>query len=840
MKKFLLLFFLALSTTAIAQEVISGVVRDRDTGSPLPFSNIVTDTEQGTITDAEGKFEIENPEENIGSLTISYIGYSQETISVSSEEHYYTIQLSPSPQRLQEVVVRGGENPAIDIMRKTLKNRKRNMPEKKLESFSFKAYNRLLVTANPDSISGRIDSIYKEEKGKKIFVKPDSTNYLLKKELSRSHLYLSEKVSEYRFNTQKGKRETVLATKMAGFREPLYEILAIQMQSFSFYDNHYAILGTKYPGPVTPRAFASYHYKLLDTVVDKETGRPAYMIHYYPKEKRKTAGIEGVLYIDTLSYAMQKGIAQLKAIINIDASQTFHYFPEQDLWFPASRQIKIIRGKNQEGISLLGVSFTDFGKKQEDSTNISTRQDISRNIHFISREENFDYRFNIPLTIKGKGIAMEIEDNAHLRTEDYWNGFRRTPLTQRGQQTYEVLDSVVRTNNAERKINLARKLIKGYYPLKYVDLDLRYLLKYNSYEGFRVGMGAVTNTDFSSKYRLKAYAVYGTKDKKIKFGVEAAARLAKISNTWIGLSYMDDLVETGGTEFISEARSFSLFEPRLFNITMFHKTRRSSAFLEHDITAKIGAKLRLSQSNIIPAYNYFYLHNGASYHHFKLTEATLALQWNPFSRYMQTRHGKATMKNEYPNFTVQVTRAMSNLLEGDFDFTKIDFRGVYEYQHPNRSKTSLLATGGLAYGDLPITQLYQASPNQPGGEAILQRFSVAGRNSLETMYFNEFYSDRYLMLQLKHQTNRFKIVGPIKPELVLISRFALGSVTHSEKHIGINVQSFNKGYLESGFELNKIFKGFGLSAMYRYGAYQLPRFDENISFKFTYYMSLGF
>src|SRR5690606_32289385 len=110
----------------------------------------------------------------------------------------------------------------------------------------------------------------------------------------------------------------------------------------------------------------------------------------------------------------------------------------------------------------------------------------------------------------------------------------------------------------------------------------------------------------------------------------------------------------------------------------FHKTRRSSAFLEHDITAKIGAKLRLSQSNIIPAYNYFYLHNGASYHHFKLTEATLALQWNPFSRYMQTRHGKATMKNEYPNFTVQVTRAMSNLLEGDFDFTKIDFRGVYE------------------------------------------------------------------------------------------------------------------------------------------------------------------
>ena len=96
------------------------------------------------------------------------------------------------------------------------------------------------------------------------------------------------------------------------------------------------------------------------------------------------------------------------------------------------------------------------------------------------------------------------------------------------------------------------------------------------------------------------------------------------------------------------------------------------------------------------------------------------------------------------------------------------------------------------------------------------------------------------MIQAKHYFKRFKLINKIRPELVLISRFAIGDVSNREKHIDVDFKSLELGYFESGLEINKIYKGFGLSAMYRYGAYELPVFDDNLSFKFTYYFTLGF
>jgi hypothetical protein len=58
------------------------------------------------------------------------------------------------------------------------------------------------------------------------------------------------------------------------------------------------------------------------------------MIYYFPKENGKTAGIEGVLYIDTETYAIQKAIAQINAVINIKASQNLKYYSNEKVWFP--------------------------------------------------------------------------------------------------------------------------------------------------------------------------------------------------------------------------------------------------------------------------------------------------------------------------------------------------------------------------------------------------------------------------------------------------------------------------------------------------------------------------
>lgn len=145
---------------------------------------------------------------------------------------------------------------------------------------------------------------------------------------------------------------------------------------------------------------------------------------------------------------------------------------------------------------------------------------------------------------------------------------------------------------------------------------------------------------------------------------------------------------------------------------------------------------------------------------------------------------------------------------------------------------------GIAGGETPLTHLYHAYPNNINKETILQRFSVAGLNSFETMYFNEFFSDKFTTFQFKHFLKPFKFSEWFKPQLVLISRFALGDMNSIERHQGIDFNTLNHLYSESGFEINKILFGFGLSFAYRYGAYHLPEFADNFAFKFTFNLTL--
>src|SRR5699024_3305224 len=108
----------------------------------------------------------------------------------------------------------------------------------------------------------------------------------------------------------------------------------------------------------------------------------------------------------------------------------------------------------------------------------------------------------------------------------------------------------------------------------------------------------------------------------------------------------------------------------------------------------------------------------------------------------------------------------------------------------------------------------------------------------ETMYFSEFFSDRLATLQIKHRFRAFDLGANFRPQLVLITRHAIGNMSDKNKHFGLQFNTLEKGYSESGLEINNILFGFGLSFAYRYGAYHLPVFADNISAKFTFYFKL--
>ncbi|MDX1762322.1 MAG: carboxypeptidase-like regulatory domain-containing protein, partial [Christiangramia sp.] len=211
--------------------------------------------------------------------------------------------------------------------------------------------------------------------------------------------------------------------------------------------------------------------------------------------------------------------------------------------------------------------------------------------------------------------------------------------------------------------------------------------------------------------------------------------------------------------------------------------------------------------------------------------------WRPFSQFLRTPDSNILLEKNFPQFTGQIEQSIA-AFGGDFNFTRIGIKAEHEIRNLDRSRTEFILEGNYGFGDLPLTHAFHANPNNPDRENILRRFSIAGRNSFETMYYNEFFSERQASIHIRHQLRPFLISKSFQPEMVFISRFAIGDFDNQDKHQNISFDTLNHGYSEAGIELNKILAGFGLGAAYRYGAYHLEGFKKNFSFKFTLQLQL--
>jgi len=836
MKKSIFLFLL-IPLLTFSQTQIQGIVIDAKTKKPLPFASIISNTNDGTLSDVDGKFQLKTSS-HFNQLTISYVGFKSATYPVQINDKFLTIKLESSVESLNEVFITAIENPALQIIRNTIENKSKNNIEKSLNSFQFNTYNKILVTANPDSINGKIDSVFIVKNGEKRFDRIDSTNFKFKKEIDKQHLYISEKISEFKFEKGRKTKEVILASRMAGLKQPIYELFAITFQDFSIYNEFYTVAGTKYTNPIANNAIKQYRYKILDTVKNEHGN--SYIIYFKPIKKKELLGIEGVLYIDSENFAITKAIVEIKGVVNVKAIQNYTYLETLKNWFPANKNVELKKGNNSESIALFGgvVKFSD--DKSNDSIVVTSKNKPEDIIYFISKSENSNIEVNIPVEVVRASSTIQFNDDATEKPEAFWNIYRTDSLTNRGKTTYVYLDSVAESQKIEKKINIARNILKGYYPTKYINLDLGKILNLNNHEGFRVGFGGTTNANFSKKYKIEAYGAYGTKDTNFKYSFGGAVRLNKDTNTWIGGKYTDDIIESASFHFIAENTSFSPINPRNLNISQFYNYKTASAFLAHNLQPNLEAKLMLSSGDYKNLFDYQYISPDKNYTEYTLSTIILGLNYTPNSEYMDSPLGKINIKTGFPQFTLQLTQSLENVLDSDFNFTQLNLRVLHKIQRLRRSTTSFMIEGGIVYGETPISHLYNSTPNYTYKNPWFQRITFAGTNSFETMGYNEFISDRFSAIHIKHQFRFFDFSKKFKPQLTIATRAAIGDIHHPEYQTGISFKRMNKGYFESGLEINSLFKGFGASAFYRYGSYINPEWSDNLAVKITYNFRLGF
>ena len=828
--KHLLLLLAFITCSLQAQVRISGIVKDASTQKPLPFASVLFSNTKGTTTDVPGTFEFIH-DHSAKTVRVSYIGYESQTIDISNK-NYFVILLVPTLEELGEVQLSAQQSTALNLMKKVVAQKSQNNPQIKLGKYACKGYNKLVITANPDSLDGSIESVF--NKKKKLF-ELDSTNFKFKKFISKQNLFQTEVVSQFQFSENLMK-ETVLGLKMSGLKKPIYEIIGYKLQPYSIYDDKYELFQTKYVSPISDKGLIDYEFKILDTLTNGSD--KSYLVYLINKKKINKNGLEGVLFIDVNSYAITNAILQIQGVLNIKATHEFEYNASENLWFPTYNEVKIVKGKNDDPIKILGGTI--YFEGENDEIGKQRKNEVTDITYVLSKTHFYDLTVSTELPIVNKSYTIEINEDALKKVDDFWQTNSKEPLTIRDLNTYKSIDSLSVKRGLESKLIFGRKIINGYVPLGPIDFDLRYLLSFNNYEGFRIGLGGITNDKFSKNYRIDGYAAEGLKDFKFKYQMGVARKIDTFSNTWFGISYTDDIQEIASTDFYIEKRSFRIYDPRPFNVSTFYQHNTWKAYLMTKILPKSESIWQLTTSEIDPLFNYSYRYNGQLFGNYTITATTVSIQWNPFSDIMYTPDSTLEIEKRFPNFMFQFTQTFPDFLKNDFVFTKIDLQSNYEKKYVNGNKTSLFAQIGLAFGDTPLTHLYNGSPNSLNEGNVFERITVAGKNSFETMYFNEFFSSRYAMFHIKHGFKRVTIAKKVKPMLVLVTRMAWGDLVNKQDHVGINFKTMEKGYFESGIELNQIFKGFGLGTFYRYGAYSLPVFQKNLSIKVTFIIDLGF
>jgi len=91
-----------------SQSQVSGSVSDSDNMAGIPGVNVVIEgTSVGTVTDFDGNFVLNSNQAPPFNLVISYVGYSAQTVSVTSSGQDISVSLSAG-QNLEEVVISAG------------------------------------------------------------------------------------------------------------------------------------------------------------------------------------------------------------------------------------------------------------------------------------------------------------------------------------------------------------------------------------------------------------------------------------------------------------------------------------------------------------------------------------------------------------------------------------------------------------------------------------------------------------------------------------------------------------------------------------------------------------
>ena len=764
MKKITSILFLFLYCYSFSQ--IKGTVTD-DKGNPLAFVNIFEEnTYNGTTTNEKGNFILNVKTEN-PTLVFQYLGYKSVKKSLAKNQFSDSVEIVLVEENitLNEVVINKGDNPANEIIRNAIRNKKSN--SEKASKFTADFYSRGIF---------RVKNLPKKILGQKL----DFFDEII--DSTRSGiLYLSETVSKVTFQKPDKLKEVIIASKVSG-NDNGFSFNSASSANFDFYDP-YLEFDANIISPVADNAFNYYKYKFEGSFFN-ENRQQINKIKIIPRRDTEPV-MSGYIYIVDDSYAIyatdvtMTGIQmQNPALNSLTLKQNFSYNTNTKVWTKNTQTLDFDAG--MFGVNISGgftYVFTNFEFKEKFEKKTFTAE------------------------------VIKFEENANKKEDSFWNTIRPVPLTEEESTDYVKKDALqekkksqVYLDSIDKKKNKfgVMDFLSGYtYSNSFKKWSINYngpLLNtsFNTVQGYNTSMGLSyfkNNEDKKTYYQFGSNLAYGFSDEVFRPTAYFSAKLnnktktfvsviggnvatqfnpeepiSKIANTISSLLFKNNFMKLYEKNFITANFSREMFNG--LNMTFaLEYAERKPLFNTTDFVVIKNSKLYTSNNPLLPLDE-----SSAAIDRHNLVKLNVGGRIKFGQQYVTRPDGKYNLGNDkYPTLLLGYEKGFA-ASQDNYNYDKVTARIIQNLSIGNKGETGINIRAGKFFNAEGISFVDYKHFN--GNETNV----MIGSSYINSFYLLPYYqsstNDSYVEMHFEHDDkgyimNKIPLVNKLKSKLML-------------------------------------------------------------------------
>lgn len=827
MKRILLCITTLLITIGLHAQFY-GQVLDAATGEPIPFATVkYIGTSEGRSTDLDGNFVLPILD-NYDKFEITFLGYKNVTVTVPrgrQEVRGQIIKMYSNDILLGEVVVKKSKikysrknNPAVDLMRKVIANKKLSDIKEK-DFYRFDKYEKKTFSYN--DIKGTKDTLLSE-------ICPETGKLIIP-------IMVEETASEENYRKDpKTVKTTIKAQRSDGFQSMLSsgDMLTTYVKDIftdvDIYKDNVRLLQHPFISPIsTNEAIGFYHYYIQDTImVDDER---CIDVAFLPNNTQDF-GFAGHLYITDDNLNQVK-----RAVINVPTNSGVNFVDNlmviQDfMTLPTGERVIKVDNMIVELSGLYGA--------------------IKFQCQRYSQYSNYDFS---PITdkkaFKSPQIARVLTD-ATLKDSTYWASIRPVQLSNAENHLSNGVDKInedlggfwkfLLTAVVENSVELTPK------PNKIDLIPLNSIISHNDIDGMRYQIPLQTTANLLPNLFVRGYGAYGAKDKKWKYKAEVEYSFNKkkymaheFPRRSIIASYMyDDMSPVDKFAGTTKDNMYSSFKTSKVDQMMYVNDFKLK--YQYETNNFITWSATIDHSKLTPTGKLIYMRNvdETLLSHIKTSDIKFGFRYAPGETFINSKQQRQHINKDAPIFTLDHTMGVDGFLGGQYNYNMTEATIFKKFWLPGAcGSIETYLKGGVQWNKVPFPMLFTPQSNL----SYFVQFDSWSFNMLRNM---EFLNDRYVSLLVNWSfdgkiLNRVPLLKKMKLREYVGFKMLYGHLTDKNNPFVStndndlfrfptrdgNYTSFvmgNKPYMELSVGISNIFKIFTVQYVRRLNYTDLP------------------